>query len=129
MPEDRIEWDVSLLLGNEIIDKQHVQLFTLFERLRGVSSGPGKDAECATCISELLKYIDTHFSEEEAFMQSIGFDGLEAHKVLHTEFVDRVRDYTDACGSGYTPYADMVEFLVKWLTEHIMGEDRKIVAA
>jgi len=129
MPEDRIEWDVSLLLGNESIDRQHTQLFKLFEKLRGVSSGPGKDAECATCISEMLRYIDTHFSDEEAFMQSKGFGGLEAHKALHKEFVDKVHDYMDACSSGYAPYADMVEFLVKWLTEHIMVEDRKLVAA
>lgn len=121
-----IEWDSSLLIGHELIDSQHKHLFELFEELRCTSQGPGKEAACATCISQMMKYIETHFSDEESHMLRLGFSGLEAHMALHKEFIDKVNDYTNSCSSGYIPYADMVEFLAKWLTEHIMVEDKTL---
>ncbi|MDO9084214.1 MAG: bacteriohemerythrin [Humidesulfovibrio sp.] len=123
-----IEWDRSLMIGNEMIDGQHQHLFDTFENLRRATQGLSKEAESTTCISEMLKYVNSHFADEESHMKMLGFRGLEAHKALHKEFIDKVNDYTDSCSSGYVPYADMLEFLVKWLTEHIMVEDKKITS-
>jgi hemerythrin len=123
-----IAWDRSLMIGNEVIDMQHKHLFEIFEKFRCATQSINREAESTTCISEMLKYVEDHFSDEEAHMNAIRFYGLESHKVLHKEFVDKVNDYTDSCSSGYVPYADMLEFLVKWLTEHIMVEDRKIAS-
>jgi len=125
MHSDTIEWDASLCIGNKIIDGQHEHLFKMFENLRKASQSANKDAESARCISEMMRYVDSHFADEEMHMKSTGFRGLEEHRALHKEFVDKVKDYIDSCGSGYVPYADMLEFLTKWLTEHIMVEDRK----
>jgi len=122
-----IEWDSSLEIGNETIDNQHKHLFQTFENLRRATQGPNKEAESTKCISEMLRYVESHFVDEESHMKAIGFSGLEEHQASHKEFIVKVNDYTDSCSSGYVPYADMLEFLVKWLTEHIMIEDKKLL--
>ena len=80
-------------------------------------------------MTELVKYIDTHFSEEEELMLRLGYPDIEKHKLLHKKFVQEVEGYVSSCSFGDIPYAEMLEFLVKWLTGHIMVEDRKYASA
>ncbi len=123
MDARQIKWDDALVIGNTTVDKQHKHLFEVFERLRDLTSSQGKLEQVAVCISEMMRYLKTHFADEEAHMLSIGYADLEKHKAQHAAFVDKVNDYAYACGSGYAPYADLLEYLVTWLTEHIMVED------
>jgi hemerythrin-like metal-binding protein len=62
-------------------------------------------------------------------MLKLGYQDIEKHKLLHKKFVQEVESYVSSCSFGDIPYAEMLDFLVKWLTGHIMVEDRKYATA
>jgi hemerythrin len=124
-------WKDVYAVGNEIIDSQHRELFRmsddLVETIR--RQGPDSAAACAQAVSFLKDYVVKHFADEEALQASLGYAGLEAHKVLHRDFVSTVLTYEKTLSeSNYGP-AVMQQFggtLIGWLIYHVAGEDGKI---
>lgn len=58
----------------------------------------------------------------------IGYSGLEAQKVAHQAFVDRLNEVNleavDGDQEGYLH--ELIEFLLGWLANHILKMDKKI---
>jgi putative ATP-dependent endonuclease of the OLD family len=77
---------------------------------------------------ELEDYTKFHFSEEEEYMESIHYEGLEAQKRAHAAFIDRLEqvdpDEIDANPQEYLN--ELLEFLLNWLINHILYTDKKI---
>ena len=69
-----------------------------------------------------------HFGDEEEYMEKIGYSGLEAQKVAHQAFVDRLNEVNleavDGDQEGYLH--ELIEFLLGWLANHILKMDKKI---
>lgn len=126
------EWREDLNIGVEVIDKEHRRLFRIINRLYTFKEEE-KDRQW-TC-QEGIKYFKGHalhhFEDEEAYMASIGYEGLEHHRLLHRGF----REHTlptleqEVERSGYSPEA--VEHFLGvcsgWLISHTTIEDQAIV--
>ena len=77
------EFTDDYLTGIEIVDLEHQQLFCIVERAYQLV----KSNDVITCYDELLSiiheltdYTVTHFADEEAYMEKIGYEGLAAQK-------------------------------------------------
>ncbi len=73
-------WKDSYRLGVERIDHQHIELFRMTEEL--VNAGKnGAEVETYQKILAFLKdYVIYHFRDEEAYQESVHYNGLAAHK-------------------------------------------------
>lgn len=122
----------------DIIDEEHKRLFefisnlSLFtEKKRGFLGSLNDKRACRKALDFFKEHAIQHFSDEEEYMASIHYQGLEQHKRIHDEF----RNHTlPALGqelerTGYAPEA-VEHFLgvcAGWLIGHTTIEDQAIV--
>ena len=125
-----IEWSEKFRVGNKQIDEQHKKWIKIYntahERMMSsdikVISSTGVDA-----LREMKAYGEYHFSVEEEFMKSIGFDGLDFHKQLHkgyTEKIDKI--IQDIAAGTYVLNSEIIKTIENWLLHHILIEDQKM---
>lgn len=85
----QFSWKEEYNLGVEVIDKEHQQLFRIVNRLLAFQQDE-KNSQWA--CQEGIKYFKTHaiqhFSDEETYMRSINYEGLDNHLRIHKDFRD-----------------------------------------
>ena len=116
--------------GIDFIDNEHQELFRIIERANNLVKALVSDSydDIMSILGELEDYTKFHFSEEEEYMESIHYEGLEAQKRAHAAFIDRLEqvdpDEIDANPQEYLN--ELLEFLLNWLINHILYTDKKI---
>lgn len=122
-------WSVKYNTGNFVIDHQHKQLLLLINNLREVCQQVEFQPTLLNIIfEEVTNYTQYHFKTEEEMMNSVNYSGIEAHKELHRDFVEKLVQFKIHAKSG-TAYIDLAfcQFLKDWLIGHIAVEDPKII--
>ena len=127
MKVSSMKWENRFSVGVKVIDDQHKKLVALISEIEYLHKQDSIDVkQAAGVLQELKKYTLTHFSEEEEVMQRHGFAGLERHKKLHQEFIDKVELFESKFEKGPKQVLDiMLPFLSKWLRYHILVEDKR----
>lgn len=122
-----IVWSDVLSVGVDEIDDDHHRLVDLFNLLNH-SLAAGESAEyLAAVLDELIKCTDWHFSHEERLMLKYGYDAMEEHKAEHRDLIASAKELQRAILEAKDPLADKhVEFLERWLTEHIFTTDMRL---
>lgn len=119
-------------LGVTHIDKQHARLLELGEDAYNLL----KDKYCidkydkiVALIQELKEYTVIHFKAEEAYMKSINYRKLLSHKVDHDDFINKVNsiDLNKIDQNQDESIMEILNFIAKWLDEHIIEKDLLIV--
>lgn len=127
------EFTDDYLTGIDLIDEEHRLLFEIVGRaFHLVRSGNVTNSydEITTILQELRDYTARHFADEEEYMASINYAGLEGQKCAHTAFVEKL-DSIDLLELDEDPQKymeELIEFLLGWLINHIMQADKKIPA-
>lgn len=111
-----VEWRDGFKIGVAQVDQEHRHLFTLVRALALASVDQ--------TVDELLDYVVTHFSNEQAMMEKSGYPAFEQHLKLHEEFAAQVADFLGN-GEAWSEerVQDLRRFLNKWLIGHIMTHD------
>jgi hemerythrin len=114
------------LLGIQEIDEQHKVLVENLQQLQAWrSKGHGYSAALNAFLS-LGQYVQSHFRDEEAFMERHDFPELEEHKIHHQQLVTKLQTIEQHVMSGDDITDEMMALLSQWLIEHIGGDDMKI---
>lgn len=119
--------------GLEKIDAEHVILLELTERARKLFEDENMLFKCADIrklLKELLDYTEMHFAHEEAFMEELGYEGLELQKTQHRMFVKKLQEFMEEVnrlnlGTQDNLIHELFEYLQQWLHDHIKKEDMK----
>ncbi len=121
-----MNWDEKYAVKNLEMDNQHKKLIVLVNQLHdAMKPGKGKE-EIGNVLKSLAEYTVSHFTAEEKMMRSIQFDNFDAHKVEHTKLLEQVTGLINRFENGETlPVMEVMNFLKKWLVDHIMKEDMK----
>lgn len=124
-----LNWSDDYLLGIEVIDQQHRQLFGYFEEIeRAIAE---EDSEAVVRVARgLVDYAISHNTFEESLMEQANYPDLEAHHKLHETFKGRVTEYLKRLDEGSDPFrvADQVRvYIGLWLISHVKQEDREYV--
>jgi len=122
-----IEWSDTLSVGVKEIDDQHRSLVDMVNELNAaVHGGWGKEAR-QKVIDKLIDYTRVHFATEESLMSIADYPNSEAHKKQHEDLIVRVKEYLKqyAQNPDSSSY-DLIFFLKRWLTEHIMRDDKSL---
>lgn len=76
-------------------------------------------------FSDLASYTVKHFTDEEAYMESVGFPHLANHKKIHQDLISKVLAYQENLNKGKIQKQLISNFLKNWLGLHIIGQDKK----
>lgn len=129
--ENPCEYTEEYRTGIDLIDNEHRILFEIAERanrlIHDYTVGDTYDP-IMEILQELKEYTIYHFTDEEAYMESISYSGLEAQKRAHAAFIDRIENITiEEIDQNPREYLEsLMEFLLGWLINHILYADKKI---
>lgn len=121
----KISWNEAYELDHEKIDKEHKKLFSLANDIYSCD----EDIESIKSIlKELIKYTKFHFANEENYMKSINYSGLEDHKKIHESVVTDLNNIISQINT--LEKKDIKEKLESFITDnivaHILIEDKKV---
>lgn len=129
-----IEWKNDYSIGVADIDDQHKKLFEIANRAYSLLKNElitDKYDQIAVIFAELLDYTEYHFGFEENHMKSIGYKKFLSHKVIHDDFVERVKNIdlkqVDEDQDKYL--MDLLDFVANWISDHILVQDKSITKA
>jgi len=122
-------WEKRLETGNPEIDLQHRTLFDTLSRLKDAMEEGRGEQELKRTLDFLKAYSAIHFRTEEALMAQPGYAESVTHCEWHRRFALQVRAMAeDSAGDPEVKGGELVGFLEQWLADHILQEDRRMVA-
>jgi hemerythrin len=120
-------WSKILSVGIDEIDEDHRKLIQIFNILNhAVAEGESPEYLAAT-LEELINCTVWHFSHEERLMLKHRYPETAQHKAEHRELIQTAKELQQALLQAGKPMVDQqVEFLERWLTEHILTADGRL---
>ena len=127
----QLVWHERYNIGIDFVDKEHKKLFSILNRL---FANKDEDEKRQWVYQEGIKYFKEHamkhFTEEEAYMASISYEGFEMHRRLHDNFRKKTLPALEMelTRTKFSQDA-MNHFLgvcAGWLLGHTLTEDRAI---
>ncbi|MCX7632913.1 MAG: bacteriohemerythrin [Turneriella sp.] len=126
---ERMWRSFSIRLNVPLLDMQHLWLVKmvveLSEALR--ENYEKRLALLDEILPEVKRYIEEHFTAEEAIMDAIGYPARTEHKNMHAVFVRTITshgpEYITRTRQGASV---LVNDLREWLLSHIVIEDSKL---
>ncbi len=129
--DSQFEWKEEFKIGVEVIDKEHQKLFKIINKLLAFKEDEAtRQWACREGIKFFKKHAVSHFADEETYMDSISYEGLEQHRHLHKGFRENTLPALEQEmeQSAYSP--DSVEHFLGvcagWLIGHTLTEDMAI---
>lgn len=129
-----ILWKDDYKIGVETIDNQHKKLFEIansaYELLKN-NSYIDKYDRIVDILEELRDYTVFHFRSEEEYMESIGYKRLLSQKVAHNDFIDKINSINlDEVDENQDKHIiELLDFIVNWISVHILESDMLISKA
>jgi len=126
-----IKWKDDYKIGVPEIDEQHEKLFEICERAYELLKNDiflDKYDKIVQILEELKEYTIYHFSFEEEYMKRIGYKKLLSQKVYHNDFIEKINtiDLKLIDQKQDAAIMEVLDFVLKWIENHILLEDKKI---
>lgn len=129
--EDTFAFSDKYKTGIQLVDDEHRRLFEIIKETNDAVQAElvhDKFDLILDIINELKDYTILHFKDEETYMEKINYEGLPAQRLAHEAFVEKLKlinlDEVDDNQQEYLE--DLIEFLLGWLSTHILKMDKKI---
>lgn len=126
-----LKWKSDYSIGIEEIDEQHKMLFNIAEQAYSLFTNNfynDKYDKILEIIEELRNYTIFHFKCEEEYMLSINYKRFLSQKIEHDEFIEKFNNIDpkliDQEQDKYI--ISILEYLVDWLSNHILEKDKLI---
>ncbi|HHU31738.1 MAG: bacteriohemerythrin [Zhaonellaceae bacterium] len=125
-------WKDEYGTGVAKIDEQHKKLFEIAGKTYSLLNDEfaiDKYDRIIELINELREYAIFHFKFEEEYMLSIGYKKFFSHKVEHDDFIEKINnvDYAQLDKEQDVYLRHILEFVVEWISNHILKLDKKIL--
>lgn len=125
-----VEFDKSLVTGNEMIDEQHKELIGKIDKLLVCCEEGGGKIQAIKMLDFLAEYTEYHFGEEEKLQEEVAYPGIEEHKKNHAEFKKAVEELHEMLSEEEGPsdafVAAVKKNVVDWLFNHIKNLDKAL---
>lgn len=129
--DNQLVWQDEYNIGVEEIDKEHRRLFKIINKLFAAGEeGDNYQRTCQEGIKFFRGHALKHFADEELYMATMGYEGLERHKKIHKGFRENTlpaleQELED---SGYSQEAmdHFIGVCTGWLIGHTLTEDQAI---
>lgn len=130
---NQVVWNDRYNLGVDVIDKEHKKLFGILNKLFDFGEQETKNRwVCQEAVKYFKNHALKHFDDEESYMLSIGYEGMEMHKRIHNNFkaitlpsLEKELTMTDYSEEALDHF---IGVCAGWLIGHTMIEDHAIVS-
>ncbi|MEI8029789.1 MAG: hemerythrin family protein [Comamonadaceae bacterium] len=121
---NRVQWNPSYSLGNEILDRQHCDILMQCNALADTFADTGSQGEqkFQKIFSELMAQCGEHFSTEEMLLTRCACTGIEEHQNEHDEFNYLANEIITA---ENFENIELQRFLTHWWVGHIVGSGKR----
>ncbi|TQV89893.1 bacteriohemerythrin [Aliikangiella coralliicola] len=120
-----VTWSDELSVGIQEIDEQHKVLVNLLNQLYNAIVHQHGNEDAKEILGRLLEYTRVHFAVEESLMRILGYPDYDEHKKHHELLLNEVKMLGEKVMNGKKAIGfELLHFLKKWLTKHIMEEDK-----
>ncbi len=121
-----ISWVEEYSVNVREIDHQHKKLLEIINKLHDGILAVNYDFTLTEVLDELVNYTVYHFGFEENLLVRSGYQKVTKHFSMHSEFIDKLKDYLRKHQSGEISITeDLMSFLKDWLVNHIMHTDKE----
>lgn len=129
--ENQVLWKEEYNIGVDIIDQEHQKLFQTINELFALRREKRKNRRAyQEGIRFLKEHAMSHFENEELYMKSIGYQGLDMHRRLHRGFREDTLPALEEelLREDYSPAAvdHFLGVCTGWLIGHTLTEDQAI---
>ena len=122
---NRFEWNQQYSVGNDLLDQQHDELFSILNQLNAHILKGQTQGLTWSLLDRLILYTQKHFHTEESLMRQSGYPQLEGHCKRHCQLTAQVQKYVAQLDRGEAiRNTDVLSFLSDWLRQHIAHEDK-----
>lgn len=124
-------WNEGMSVGIDAIDDDHKKIIAILSKLVASKDSKASEEIVEQTFTELELYISQHFSKEEALLEKIDYKELAEHKKSHQAFISKVSQLKVQWLAEHSAEVrnEIIEYLQKWLLEHILQEDLDYVSA
>ena len=119
--ESVLNWDDSMLVGNETIDDTHREFVALATTLIRCS-----ETTAMLHLTEIEAHILSHFENEQSMMERTNFPATDCHVDEHNEVikaVQQVRELYSKKEIGLSDVKRLAQALIDWFPGHIVYMD------
>ena len=124
-----LTWTDDLATGVPVLDREHVALVALFQRLADPAQA-GDDAAVRALLDALLADVCRHFDDEERLMHESRYPDTAAYVTAHHLLLKQINSFLallDGQPEGWVA-ANIVDFVGRWLIDHIREDDGRFGA-
>lgn len=121
------EWSESYSLLHPASDAQHQELFRLANSVEALIPKETTKEVLAFLLKQFFNYMREHFGDEEAYMQSISYPLLAAHKKQHEHSIHAMTDLLKNTKRIEALQTKMKTVSHQWSVEHSLENNLKIV--
>jgi len=124
--KEYITWNDDYSVNIKQIDEEHKKLVGMLNELHeAMQVGKGKEV-LSSILENMIKYVGTHFGNEERYMEKFGYPHYEKHKGEHKDFVKKTLEFQEKFNEGKLGLSVEVMFFLKdWTLNHIKGSDKQ----
>ena len=125
-----IEFDDTLITGNETIDGQHKELIAKINSfVSACEEGQGK-VKAIKMLDYMQEYTEFHFTAEEELQKKVEYPELPKHHEKHEEFKKTIQELYEFLEENEGPDERFMQAVktnvVDWLFNHIKSFDRSV---
>jgi hemerythrin len=114
-----LEWSEALHLGHPAMDDTHREFVELLNRL-----GAAADDERLACLDDFIAHTETHFRQEEAWMEAMQFPPLACHRTEHEGVLEIMREVRKRIAGGEAHYGQVLaKAIAEWFPLHAGSMD------
>jgi hemerythrin len=121
-----LTWSDQLRLNQPQMDKTHEEFVDLLGELESaLASG---SASAAPALAAFLAHTESHFAQEERWMQAIGFAPENCHTFQHQQVLEVVREVSRRIGTEGDDQIlrNLVAGLAEWFPVHAQMMDQAL---
>jgi len=124
-----IKWNQSVSVQQELLDKQHKQIYDHINKLHAAIMEKSVDkALTISIMNNIENYTNEHFSTEEKLLAACNYPGLEEHKLIHQKMSKKTAELAQEIRQiRGTDAQALLLFLKDWWQQHILKTDMKYV--
>ena len=123
MGEPVLAWSEQLALGQTVMDDTHREFVEQLNRV-----GDALDTGVLAALDDFIAHTETHFAQEEEWMEAIAFPPLGCHRAEHTKVLETAHEVRKRVAAGDTRLGRMLaEALAEWFPQHAASMDAMLV--
>lgn len=119
-----IEWQKELECGEKIIDKQHLEIIEMGNKIMNMSFFDMKSEKFKKELITLVKHIEEHFAYEEKALEQAKYPYVKEHLELHKELIKKTLRLKKYYENGQLKSVDLFSFILNdVIMGHLMEQD------